>query len=149
MSFKTSEALKKGLFVSGHALISVLMLLQSLAIQISIPETVLCIGDDGHIMVEREGIDIHCEYPAGADLIDEIIDYDSHEDNCVDIPLEKHPENAELKKTTDHKTNISHRHNYFAVDLLNRQVIETQKSFLDGIAILVSPAINKSVVLLI
>ena len=65
MSFITSETLKKGLFVSGHALISVLMLLQSLAIQISIPETVLCIGDDGHIMVEREGIDIHCEYPIG------------------------------------------------------------------------------------
>ena len=143
------KTLKKGFFVSGHALISVLILLQSLAIQISIPEAVLCIGDDGHIMLEREGIDIHCDNPTEADLLDETADNDFHEDHCVDIPLETPHENAELKKTANLKINIFHRNNYFAVDLLNRQTYESQKSFLDCFAISVSPSINKSVVLLI
>ena len=149
MPFNISGTINKIFFISSHALLSMLVLLQSLSLQVSVPETVLCIGDDGHIMLEREGIDIHCQLPTEADILTETANNDFHEDNCVDIPLKNHLENAELIKTTNLKTNISPRNNHFMVNRLNSQTLETNKSFLDYFASFASHTSYKSVVLLI
>jgi len=149
MSFKASIIVKKVLFVSGHILLTALVLLQSLAIQISIPETVLCIEDNGYIMLEKSGTDIHCEYLTETSQGDETAENIFHESNCIDIPLEKQLQNAVLKKSPNHKIYKKHHNSILSVDHLNSLSFKNQKSTLDYPNSLTLPAIHKNVILLI
>lgn len=97
ISMNRSHKRKLLVSVIGNAMLSILVLMQSLVFQLSQPDTVLCIGDNGHITLEQKGTDKHCNHPSDPFLFDQLAGNDFHEDDCMDISLEQHLESADKK----------------------------------------------------
>jgi hypothetical protein len=79
-------------------LISVAIIIQSLFLQLSVPETVICLEEGGRIAVEKAGDGIHCHHPLTIEKTRNFSDFDSHASKCVDIPLDKNPEKTLARK---------------------------------------------------
>ncbi|KAA3616767.1 MAG: hypothetical protein D8M58_17320 [Calditrichaeota bacterium] len=85
------------------------VLIQSLLFQVSLPELVLCFGDDGHIALESSERDADHKHDKNhfSDLVKLFNQNDS--DDCTDINLDWHFSNADVIK----KSNKNLNHNSF------------------------------------
>ena len=121
MTFKRSKISKRYISIIGYSFLAILVLIQSLVFQVSYPDTVLCIGDDGHVMFEKEGTDTHCDHPSDPLLLDQFAENDFHENDCVDITLKQHFENVYLKQKVENRIDKSDRRFVVEIDYLKKQ----------------------------
>ena len=149
MTFKRSKISKRNISIIGYSFLAVLVLLQSLVFQVSYPDTVLCIGDDGHVMFEKVGTDTHCDHPSDPLLLDQLAENDFHENDCVDIPLKQHLENAYFKHKVEKRIDKSDRHFIVEINYLTKQSVRDLNFSHNYFACLPSLDAVKSVVLLI